>query len=295
MHTVLSLIVCHERGEQTLTLSTASLYSRHHHHPPSTNLINQPTNLTTQPNPTQHDRGKASAVYASTSLWHDIKNIRALRTFRGDVERATSNLDLAADDSRISRSGKPVYKVVFTGGPCGGKSSSLASVVDRLSSLGFKTYASPEIATILIGAGARPVFPGWTPETLARFQESIIRTSIAIEDALVSIALECDEPSVILLDRGISDGAAYVDAQTWDNILGNCGLTVDDAMARYDCVVHLVTAALVGRAEGNREGGFEEEQSEGGREGGKKNSAPCALCVWGENVRPTNARLMIFF
>ena len=81
----------------------------------------------------------------------------------------------------ILRRGKPVYKVVFTGGPCGGKSSSLASVVDRLSSLGFRTYASPEIATILIGAGARPTFPGWTPEVLVRFQEGIIRTSMAIE------------------------------------------------------------------------------------------------------------------
>lgn len=193
---------------------------------------------------TKHHRGKASAVYASTSLWHDIQNIRALRKFRGDVERATSNLDLAADDSRTSRSGKPVYKVVFTGGPCGGKSSSLASVVDRLSSLGFRTYASPEIATVLIGAGARPTFPGWTPATLARFQEGIVKTSLAIEDALVAVALARDEPSVILLDRGISDGAAYVDAETWDGILKNCGLTVNDAMARYDCVVHLVTAAL---------------------------------------------------
>jgi hypothetical protein len=56
--------------------------------------------------------------------------------------------------------------------------------VDRLSSLGFRTYAAPEIATIVIGAGARPTFPGWTLQTLARFQEGIIRTSIAVEDAL---------------------------------------------------------------------------------------------------------------
>ena len=60
-----------------------------------------------------------------------------------------------------TKSGHPVYKVVLTGGPCGGKSSSLASLVDRLSGLGFYTYASPEVATILIGAGARPTFPGW--------------------------------------------------------------------------------------------------------------------------------------
>ena len=137
------------------------------------------------------------------------------------------------------------YKIVFTGGPCGGKSSSLASVVDRLTSLGFRTYASPEIATILIGAGARPTFPGWTLDTLAKLQEGIITTSIAIEDALVNIALSRDEPSVIIFDRGINDGAAYVDPETWEGVLQKCGLTLDQAMARYDCVVHLVTAAIV--------------------------------------------------
>lgn len=183
-------------------------------------------------------------MYASTSVWHDIQNIRSLRKFRGDVERATSNLDLTACENRRSKSGHSVYKVVFTGGPCGGKSSSLASVTERLNSLGFRTYASPEIATILINAGARPTFPGWSQATLARLQEAIVRTSVAIEDGLVAIALSRDEPSVILLDRAIGDGAAYVDADAWIEILGNCGLTNTEVMSRYDCVVHLTTAAL---------------------------------------------------
>ena len=58
------------------------------------------------------------------------------------------------------------------------------------------------------------------------------------------MALERDEPSVILLDRGVGDGAAYVDADTWAQILSNVGLTPEQVTARYDCVIHLVTAAV---------------------------------------------------
>ena len=57
---------------------------------------------------------------------------------------------------------------------------------------------------------------------------------MAIEDSLMSVALAKDEPSVILLDRGIGDGAAYVDEETWSSILSKCGLTPDGVMDRYD-------------------------------------------------------------
>ena len=42
----------------------------------------------------------------------------------------------------------------------------------------------------------------------------------------------------------MGDGAAYVDADTWAQILSNVGLTRDQVTARYDCVIHLVTAAV---------------------------------------------------
>jgi hypothetical protein len=48
--------------------------------------------MSTNPLSRSSFRGKASAVYASTSVWHDMQQIRALRNFRGDVERAASNL-----------------------------------------------------------------------------------------------------------------------------------------------------------------------------------------------------------
>ncbi len=91
-----------------------------------------------------------------------------------------------------------VHKVVLTGGPCGGKSSSLARLVENLGSMGFSCYAAPEIATILLGAGARPSGP---LECRKAFQRGIVAVSVAMEDSLTALAAERDEPSVVLCDR----------------------------------------------------------------------------------------------
>jgi hypothetical protein len=46
-----------------------------------------------------------------------------------------------------------ITKVVITGGPCGGKSSCLASLEERLQSLGYEVYLVPEASTLMKAAG----------------------------------------------------------------------------------------------------------------------------------------------
>ena len=46
-----------------------------------------------------------------------------------------------------------VYKIVLTGGPCGGKSTALSQLSTRLKSLGYDVYLVPEVATMIITAG----------------------------------------------------------------------------------------------------------------------------------------------
>lgn len=46
-----------------------------------------------------------------------------------------------------------VWKVVLTGGPCGGKSTAMSSISQRLKSLGYDVYCVPEVATLLITGG----------------------------------------------------------------------------------------------------------------------------------------------
>jgi hypothetical protein len=50
--------------------------------------------------------------------------------------------------------------------------------------------------------------------------------------------------TVILIDRGLMDGSAYVDKTQWKGLLDEMGVTnVQLRDHRYDAVLHLVTAA----------------------------------------------------
>ena len=49
--------------------------------------------------------------------------------------------------------------------------------------------------------------------------------------------------TMVIMDRGALDGAAYVSHSQWIDILGNTGYTEEDLLGRYDIVVHLETAA----------------------------------------------------
>lgn len=51
-----------------------------------------------------------------------------------------------------------VICIVLTGGPCGGKSSSLISVKNALEESGYRVMTMPEVPTILMSNGAQ--FPG---------------------------------------------------------------------------------------------------------------------------------------
>jgi hypothetical protein len=53
-----------------------------------------------------------------------------------------------------------VYTVVLTGGPCGGKSTALATLTKHLRAQGYEVYCVPEIPTL--------VFTGAHPPALAR-------------------------------------------------------------------------------------------------------------------------------
>lgn len=53
-----------------------------------------------------------------------------------------------------------------------------------------------------------------------------------------------NQPVVILIDRGLLDGSAYVDEEDWQALLDDLGTNVVQLRdTRYDAVLHLVTAA----------------------------------------------------
>ena len=48
-----------------------------------------------------------------------------------------------------------------------------------------------------------------------RFQINVMRTQMVLEDTIIDIALQCDQKSVIICDRGVMDGMAYTDENVW--------------------------------------------------------------------------------
>eukprot|EP01135_Chromosphaera_perkinsii_P002734 Nk52_evm102s226 gene=Nk52_evmTU102s226 len=133
-----------------------------------------------------------------------------------------------------------MYRVVLTGGPCAGKSSALAAIQERMSSLGFDMYMVPEMATILIRGGTRI-----SPENVYNFQVNLLKAQMALENAFFNIAKFSQRDSIVVCDRGTMDTAAFLDDDTWANMMEENDWNVTSLRdKRYDAVIHLVTAAI---------------------------------------------------
>lgn len=138
------------------------------------------------------------------------------------------------------------FKVIcLTGGPCGGKTSSVSILSDLFVSLGWRVYRLPETATILFGAGVS--FPDLNEQAAYSVQKSILRCMLAVEDSfreLAAINARDGIKTVLICDRGAMDPSAYMPSDQWLKMLHEMGLEeVALRDHRYDCIIHLVTAA----------------------------------------------------
>jgi len=139
--------------------------------------------------------------------------------------------------------GQPyVYRVVLTGGPCGGKSSSLAHFTKELNELGFDVYTVPEVPTIMMNGGC--VFPGTSDDAkLLEFESALLQLQLQSERSFLQVASSTHKPSVVVMDRGVNDIKAYMSGALWEQLLQMHGLNEEYINQRYDLVLHLVTAA----------------------------------------------------
>ncbi len=113
------------------------------------------------------------------------------------------------------------HRVVFSGGPCAGKTTAMALLSDRLEAMGYRVLRVPEAATILINAGMsfQP-----NPDDPSLAQASLIKVQMALEDALVKNACNAtvsgDRPCVVIMDRGCMDGKAYCSSEEeWQEVV----------------------------------------------------------------------------
>ncbi|KAI8922263.1 hypothetical protein DFJ77DRAFT_17388 [Powellomyces hirtus] len=139
-----------------------------------------------------------------------------------------------------------LFKVIcLTGGPCGGKTSSLAILGDLFQSLGWRVYRVPETASILLSGGV--VFSELNDDMSYSFQKSLLRTMMTIQNTFIDLArlsAKQGKKAIVICDRGAMDPSAYMPREGWLRMLKEMNL--DEAQIRdhrYDCVIHLVTAA----------------------------------------------------
>ncbi|OGZ04771.1 MAG: hypothetical protein A2845_06240 [Candidatus Lloydbacteria bacterium RIFCSPHIGHO2_01_FULL_49_22] len=136
-----------------------------------------------------------------------------------------------------------IPKIVITGGPCGGKTTAMTFLIQKLSSIGYYPIVVPEAPTILMQSGITPVggvFP------LRVFQEHVIDLIVHLENTFHRAAVSLPHPKPILIcDRGIMDALAYMPEDMFWDVVRSRGLDRSSMRdARYLGIFHLRSAAL---------------------------------------------------
>jgi len=136
---------------------------------------------------------------------------------------------------------KQVYKIVITGGPCGGKSTAMNWIQKEYTKKGFAVLFLPESATEVILAGVSFT----TMETNFDFQLAIVKNQLAKEKIFEEAAqsLKNSDKVLIVCDRGALDAKAYSTPTEYTRILRILGIKEIELRDSYDAVFHLVTAA----------------------------------------------------
>ncbi len=130
--------------------------------------------------------------------------------------------------------------IVFDGGPGGGKSSGISYVINKLMDYGIVVLVVPEAATHLITSGFHPKFFG-----IKEFQREVLRHQLHAEAQRVRWGkLLPHQRVVIIADRGIMSGGAYIPWEEFLELLKEFDLVHGEVLTRrYKGVVHMVTAA----------------------------------------------------
>lgn len=138
-------------------------------------------------------------------------------------------------------------KLVMDGGVCGGKTTGMVTLSEALLERGIIPLVVPEAATLLIQSGVTPKTLGNIP-----FQNEILRLQLNNEKQwngmAQSLSKKYDKRTVMLCDRGLLTGSAYlfVDNQLevfQKEILNRFHLDVETVRSRYLGIIHMVTAA----------------------------------------------------
>lgn len=133
-----------------------------------------------------------------------------------------------------------IFKIVITGGPCAGKSSSLQIIKNYYEKFDIKVLTVSETATDLINKGIAP----WTCETPLEFQKLRVKEQIRKENEIYEYAKKCNYDKVLIIfDRGLLDTIAYTGKEKFNEIIKELNLNIINARDEYDAVFHLTSVS----------------------------------------------------
>ena len=122
----------------------------------------------------------------------------------------------SADKKQKEKTGQcPVTRICLTGGPCAGKTTALSTIETHMKQIGYRVLLVPEAATILNCGGAFIQTPKMTLAYAVKFQISLMKLQMNLEDIFIDIAQTTNQPTIIICDRGVMDGQAYCDENVW--------------------------------------------------------------------------------
>ena len=136
---------------------------------------------------------------------------------------------------------KDIKKIVLTGGPCAGKTTALVRIIEHFSSHGFKVFTIPEVPTLFTQAGMDYLTDN--KDFFYEGEKATLEIQMALEDRFLRMAEQCTEPTIVVCDRGTLDISAYMTPELWQDITTSVGTNTAELRARYDAVLHLVSAA----------------------------------------------------
>ena len=135
-----------------------------------------------------------------------------------------------------------VTSIALTGGPCGGKTTSISILEQELTNKGYQVFIVEEMATNIIKSGAGPAVINYLT-----FQKMMIemqqKRNKVYEEMAKEFALNHNKNVVIIYDRGIPDCKGFLTDEEYSQVIKECGLDELKVMDYYDGVFHLVTAA----------------------------------------------------
>lgn len=156
---------------------------------------------------------------------------------------STENHSTEASRNQDNSNNVPFYRIVLTGGPCGGKTTALARVSSYLRERGFDVIMVPEAFTILYQNGMSLDYFGTEGMDIV-IQNTVMNVQKSLEDGLENVLKARGKPGVLICDRGMMDGAAYMPRDEFEDILAEQDMEVTDVReGRYNAVFHMVTAA----------------------------------------------------